>query len=460
MTTPQPAKIVNMRIRPCRWTNLSFSVGGMLETVQAQLGTPVTHFDFPGFYDQLLSTVTGNPARLQFDAHAIRTDTKVHASTLSSLRAEPTKAVLNKAVGARENSFYSNYQNQTEIIARMREVYSPTSPHSKPHRLHELATISQNQAELLYSAYFADGRLAVVKSTVSELRSKTDSTGESCTTTVGDGFNTSASGSIQDASSNSFSDSVNGDLVVSSIPGGSTSSFSDDVGFGVNVGTSLTSTFDAGFSVQNSVSVGRTESKGQAEQVQKVVSTNYGYRVPHLESAAQNQRAQISLMDERFAQYMTNQNLPNLEHVFHNNLRAMDLDVKRLQVAYMDTILMSPIDGVVTGVFKNPGDWVKAGEPIVRVEENTDIYLVGTLVFRGPIIVNTTTISVSTTLFSVPGAPATTITGTVVATRGQRSEDDRWEVIIKCKNPVDPSNNPIFPLHYHFDYDDTTAMVA
>jgi biotin carboxyl carrier protein len=460
VTTPQPAKVVNMRIRPCRWTSLSFNVGGILETVKAQLGTSATRFDYPGFYDQLLTPVGGNPARLQFDAQAIRTDSKVQASTLCALRAEPTKAILNKAVGARENMFYSNFQNQTEIIARIREINSPTTPHSKPHRLHELATISQNQAELLYSAYFADGRLAVVKSTISELRSKTDSKGESCTTTIGDGFVSSASRSLEDGSSNIISDAITGDSTAGSVPGGSTSSVSNDVSFGVNVGTSLTSSFDTGFSAQNSLSLGHTESKGQADQIQKVVNTDYGYRVPHLESAAQNQRAQISLMDERFAQYMSNQNLPNLEHVFHNNKQAMDLDVKRLQVAYLDTILMSPIDGIVTGVFKNPGDWVKAGEPIVRIEDNSDIYLVGTVVFRGPIIVNTSNISVSTTLFSVPGAPWTTITGTVVGTRGQRAEDDRWDVIIKCKNPLDGSGNPIFPLHYFFDYDDTTATVS
>ncbi len=459
MSPPQPAKVVNMRVRPCEWASLSFSVGGILETVTAQLGDPVKQFDFPGFYHDLLTTVSGHPARLQFDAHAIRTDAKVEASRLCWLRAEPTKAVLDKAIRARENSFYSNYQNQTEIITRMRDIYSPANLHSKPNRLHELATIAQNQADLLYSAYFADGRLAVVRSTISELRSKTDSTGESCTTTIGDGFNTSASGSVQDGASNSFSDAINGDLSVGSIPGGTTSSFSDDVSFGVNVGTSLTSTFDAGFSVQNSISVGRTESKGQADQQQRVVNTDYGYRVPHLESAAQNQRAQISLMDERFAQFMANQNLPNLEQVFDNDLRSMDLDVKRLQVAYLDTILMSPVNGIVTGVFKNPGDWVKAGEPVVRVEDNEWVYLIGTLVYRGPITINTTTVSVSSTLFSVPGAPLTSISGTVVGTRGQRAEDDRWEVVIKCKNR-DTSGNPIVPLHYHFDYDDTTAMVS
>jgi hypothetical protein len=458
--TPPNAKVVNLRVRPCRWASLSFCVGGMIETMEAELGSSVTQFDFPGFYKDLLTPVTGHPARLQFDAHAIRTDAKVQASRLSALRAEPAKAVLNKAVGARENTFFSNYQNQTEIIARMREIYSPTSPHSKPHRLHELATISQNQADMLYNAYFHEGRMGVVKSTISELRSKTDSTGEACTTTIGDGFTTSASGSVQDGASNSFSDGCTGDSSSGTVPGGSTSSSSTDVSFGVNVGSSLTSTFDSGFSAQNSLSVGRTESKGQANQRQKVVNTNYGYRVPHLESAAQNQRAQISLMDERFAQYMANQNLPSLEQVFHNNLRSMDLDVKRLQIAFLDTILMSPIHGVVTGVFKNPGDWVKPGEPIVRVEDYSWIHLIGTLVFRGPITLNVSTVSVSSQLFSVPGASPTPLSGAVVGARGHPDEDDRWEVIVKCKMPLDTSGNPILPLHYHFDYDDTWATVS
>ena len=51
------------------------------------------------------------------------------------------------------------------------------------------------------------------------------------------------------------------------------------------------------------------------------------------------------------------------------------------------------------------------------------------------------------------------IAGTVVEVRGHRSNDDWWVVAVSCNN-LDGSGNPIFPLHYHFDYDDTRVTVS
>jgi hypothetical protein len=75
--------------------------------------------------------------------------------------------------------------------------------------------------------------------------------------------------------------------------------------------------------------------------------------MPNIERQAQNERAQISLMDEQFAAFMNSLYFDSLDDVFSNELQSIDLDVKRLQVAYLNTILMSPIDGIVTGIYKN-----------------------------------------------------------------------------------------------------------
>jgi len=45
-----------------------------------------------------------------------------------------------------------------------------------------------------------------------------------------------------------------------------------------------------------------------------------------------------------------------------------------------------------------------------------------------------------------------------VASRGY-DEDDRWDVTAKCNN-LDGGGNPIFPLGYHFDYDNTTVSIT
>jgi multidrug efflux pump subunit AcrA (membrane-fusion protein) len=210
-----------------------------------------------------------------------------------------------------------------------------------------------------------------------------------------------------------------------------------------------------------------TSSADKARQSQTIVNTDYGYRVPYFEGRAQFERAQISLIDQQFAQFMYGQNLPHLGTVFQNELNSIDGNVFRLQIAFLNTILMSPIAGVVTGVYKNPGDAVKAGEPVVRVEDNNTIYLVATVIHRGPIVIGAppplppppnSTVTVQTPLFDASG-PLTSLTGSVVSARGHR-DDDKWDLVVKCTNPLDASGNPIFPLGYHFDCDNTITTVS
>jgi hypothetical protein len=46
-----------------------------------------------------------------------------------------------------------------------------------------------------------------------------------------------------------------------------------------------------------------------------------------------------------------------------------------------------------------------------------------------------------------------------VAARGHRSEDDWWDVVISCTN-ADNNGNPVVPLGYHFDFDDTSVVIT
>jgi hypothetical protein len=181
-----------------------------------------------------------------------------------------------------------------------------------------------------------------------------------------------------------------------------------------------------------------------------------GIRHPFYDAKAKYLRAQISLVDQQFSAFMNAQNLPKLSTVLSNELLSIDAEVLKLQIAYLNTLLMSPYAGVISAVFKNPGDAVRAGEPVVRIENNAVILLDAVLIYRGPILINKTTASVTTAMFGNSSSPMTTISGLVVAARIEDG-DDKWRLQIECNNMNGASPpQPIFPLGYRFDSDDTT----
>lgn len=423
------AKAMQLRVRPLHAAHLCFEVDGILGQSSAQLGATVSAFDFPAFYAILGSapTIAGDPSRLRYDFLDIQAAANPFA--LASLRAEPRKAALNKAINARQNAYFAKYGNAPSVISQINQYYSPSVNGSKPQRLAVLAGIADNQWNQLKSAYIGDSRDGVIKTTGSTLSSRTTSGGTSTETGRSD-------------------EEVVGPLGASGItvppPPGGGAPFS---------GWNWSGPFNLEFQEGSSGETG--QSSGYASQYQTIINTDYGYRVPYCEGAAQYERAQISLIDQQFSQFMYAQNLPHLAQVFANELQSIDGEVFRLQVAYLNTILLSPIAGIVTGVFKQPGDAVKAGEAVIRVENYDKVLLVANLVYRGAVDIGST-VSVQTSLFDASGAP-TPLNGKVVAARG-RDDDDRWEVIAECDNLS--GGKHVFPLGYHFDYDDTTVSIT
>jgi hypothetical protein len=423
------AKAVAMSVRASQTSHLCFDSGGVLGELKAELGAKVAAFDFAAFHAILgsMPTIPGHPARLLFDFLEIQQATSPF--TLASLRAEPNKAGLAKAINARANAYYGKYANAPEIIARMQAAYSPAITGSKPVRLGVLQTLSERQMTQLDEAYVADGRMDVVRTTQSKLHSTMSTFGSTITQ----------------------GDTSEKDITIATDPKTFDAPPQDGIReFRVSGDQPVEESVHMGVDDQKAT----TLTEGSDDQT--ILNTDYGYRVPYLENIAQYQRAQISLIDEQFAQFMYGQNLPYLAAVFQNELSAIDSDVFRTQISYLSTILMSPIEGIVTGVYRNPGDCVRAGEPVVRVESNATLHLVATLVYRGPIDVGAA-LTVTTKRYGQAG-PTTSISGPVVSVRGQR-EDDHWEVVAKCSN-LDTGGKPILPFGYHFDFDDTTVTIA
>jgi multidrug resistance efflux pump len=141
---------------------------------------------------------------------------------------------------------------------------------------------------------------------------------------------------------------------------------------------------------------------------------------------------------------------------FGNEVRAIDLSIRKLQAAYIDTFLFSPFRGIVTNAFHRKGDFVRAGEPVFRVESDTPIYLVGTVKYRGMLRIGST-LTVSTTLFEAAGAAPTKVSGKIVAVRGHDSASEQWDLLILCENVTAAGDK--LPLNYNFDFESTTIEV-
>jgi len=397
-----------MRVLPVSSANLSFPVHGIVGDFNVLLGQQVTPFDFNAFSAGLGATAP-NAGVLKYNSAGIYDDPVVTASMLMSLRAEPVKAALDKAIFARQAAYWRKYPDVVGLFDRMQSDYS-----AKTSYLESLSLFYNQQYTALNQAYQNDRRGQVVMSTTSSLTSKTTTSGSTQTTeTVDKWYGT------------------------------------DDSGKAVPLYPQVDTTSSG------------TETPGtELSQTQTVTNTGYTYRTPAIENQIQFYREMLSLIDQNTAMWLAEKSITGLLQVLENELASIDLDVKQMQVAFLNTILLSPIGGIVTHIRKRPGDFVKPGETVVRVEDNSTVILVGTVSAASVLSVNSTG-TVTTTL---PGATSqTVITGTIVGVDGQRDHDQLWHVAIQCVNlrvvSPPPEIVPILPLNFSLDPSVTTIQI-
>jgi hypothetical protein len=192
------------------------------------------------------------------------------------------------------------------------------------------------------------------------------------------------------------------------------------------------------------------------------VSTQYGYefRYPSAENDLRYHRSRAAIRQDFLNAWRMSEMCRHGATTFSNEVGAIDLSIQRLQSAYINTFLFTPSGGIVTNVFHGPGDFVRAGEPVMRVETDDPIYLVGTVKYRGMLRIGSQ-LNITTTLFEAsPGdAAPTTVPGEVVAVRGHDAVSEQWDLLISCSNRTG-AGDPILPLNYNFDFETTTIDVV
>lgn len=425
--------VVSIVAQPFRTSYLAFETGGTLEFCRVKLGDTVSNVDYRKLIDMVKSigAAAGDPSRLLGDASGVMD--VVQPFTLAALRNEDRKASLDSAVNSRQNTYFSKYGNAASVISTIRAFYSKTSPAANPNLLDILSDLANEQLVALTQAYEEDDRQGVVKAT--------SSTSESVSTSSG----------TSDRAGNFIQESVGRTV-------GPGKDLPHDIppawqGYG-------TLRFKVGATAQTALTVGTNyevaRNDGRAGGSQSTTHVDYEYRTPYVEARARNLRAQITLNDQQFGIFMFAQNIPHLEQIFANELASIDNDVYQLQLALMRTCILACQPGVVTGIYKRPGDVVSAGEPVLRVEDNRVAHLVVNLVYHGPVRVGASA-TVTTTLRGGGSLP-TTLTGNVVAARGQAS-GAHWEVVIKVDN-VDGVGQEILAPNYWFDAEYTAVTIV
>lgn len=434
------AKVVSAIAQPSQSAYLCFEVGGILDQLNVDLGTAVSSISFEKLADLIRASPVDptDPSRLQFDA--ARVIGLATPFTAAALRCEMNKTALDSAINTRQNIYFSKYANAPFVISTIRASYSRTSPASKPNLLGILDDIAQEQANALQEAYMEDDRTGVVKGGSSSVESTTRNGADSLR----------------------FSNFTQESRRLGGKRNAPMPAYLPDVAYWGDFGKPApaaqrvawdrpdNSVLTAGYNFEYSTSSGR------ASGTQSASNTDVEYRTPYHETRARRVRAHISLIDQKFEAYMLEQNIPHLETIFENELASIDNDVYQFQVALLRSFLISPIPGVVSGIYKYPGDGVSAGEPVLRVENNDVVHLLSNVVHRGPIPIGAAA-TVTSTLYG-PSDPATTLTGPILAARGQ-GDGNRSEIVVRINN-LDGAGNHILAPGYVFDREFTTISIA
>lgn len=433
------AKVISMVAQPLQASYLCFEVGGILDRLSVDLGVAANAISFEKLCDPFRSSpvAPADPSRLQFDAAGIVK--LAEPVVMATLRSEMSKAALDTAINTRQNVYFSKYAESAKVISTIKGNYSRTSPASKPNMLGILSDIAGEQATALQEAYMEDDRTGVVKATSSSVQTDTRTGGASMRLS-----NFTQETQPESEKKNAPMPPILPDCSWAGGFGGTATAARYTRDRPVN------SVLTAGYNFEYS------PNEGWASGIQSASNVDYEYRTPYLETRARHMRAHISLIDQKFESYMFEQNIPHLEKIFENELASIDNDVYQFQIALLRTFLISPIPGIVTGIYKNPGDAVSPGEPVLRVENNDVVRLVASIVHQGPISVGATA-KVTSTLFG-PSSPATSLSGRVVAARGQ-GDRDRWEIVVQINN-VGGSGDHILPLGYCFDREYTDLLIS
>lgn len=450
------AKIRSLVVRPIQSADLSFNTAGVIDRIHptnSLLGASISAYSaLTDLYPNLGKKDPADEAKLVFDPERIEQQLGPHF--LFAIRNQSLKTELLQILRQRENAFLEKYKHKAELIKKYQKLYPPTSdevpswedvtaskPSSTLGRLDALKKATGANFSVVGAAMEPDDK-KVAKNLKNV--SKPSGSYETSVTAKAIPIYSASPTSVTQSDTNLTNQD---DAIFQKIKHGDVTYTNAELEW---------KTTEQEFQVSKI-----TFANGDHETLTKLDLGSYLHRPT--ENVSRHLRQQLDLDEEEFRQFIVSLGAGELDRILENELAILDLQVQKLQLNFAHTFLTSPVNGRVTAVYKDIGENVSVGEAVLRIENDSRLYLVGTLNFRGALRVTEpgdqgpVTIKISQ-LFET-GTSVTIRNVRIAAVRGHDRDDDEWEVILECDNPVQ-SGKKVLPLNYQFDRDTTEIDIS
>lgn len=178
--------------------------------------------------------------------------------------------------------------------------------------------------------------------------------------------------------------------------------------------------------------------------IRRSVSEGQDFWHPKLDNVLDFQRGQSAAIQEHLRAVISELSTEKLSDAMNRDFSAIEQEVLRHQTRLMNTYMQPPYAGVITAIYKDVGEFVQAGEPVLRVENDRQIYIHGFVVMRAAPRIDQTARIVARRIFET--SDTMTLPVRVASIRGHNADDDEWEVMFQAEN-----TNGRLPLNYAFE---------
>jgi hypothetical protein len=486
----QEGKVRSLNIRPIQSADLAFEVGGVIAYQnidinlegKAALGAEIDNSlnveteIYKQFFDNT------DPLDILFTVEKIEEILKkVDKLALFKLMSHSvSKASLRQAILIRVNGFFEKYMHADEFQSFYNEIYSEKGDLSKPleepqdkvTRLEVLRSLTtQRRTELLnkYSAENMQGVVSQVQSTTSSGIEINDSAGgiklieDQSDTTVKINpvsattlkYNVDVNSAGTQHTTNDITNKLSSVLIGEGEGDDRKYQWFDLLKRDASgkVIAEINKPPDSVTNSKNSEAILISETSHTTNKLNQTTNSSLPeFKYPSKDEEIEHQRTQLDLQDEWLKNKLMSLKVPNISDIMKNELQLLNLDIIKLIHGYLQTVLIPPFKGKVTAIYKDLGETVASGEPVIRIENDNEFFIVGFIQYRGLLRLEQK-VKLITKIFET--ADDEEITGKIKSIRGHEMDDDEWDIIIRCKN-----EKRVFPLNYHFDKDSTKILIV